>query len=139
MKPLNLVLTARLFLIGYVVPLASMLAALFVMWTILHGENADQNRALRVERRQSNLEARIIETRRLERARLVAVTDLRTCQRANQGNDILADLIRAIVANADTPAAKKRSEDFFAESLRRLAFVDCSKLPSQKLPTARTP
>lgn len=60
-----------------------------------------------------------------------AHTDLLLCQKTNQQNDILADLIRSVIAAADTDAARRESALFFADSLERLEPRDCDKLPSQ--------
>jgi hypothetical protein len=99
-------------------------AALGVMGYVLRETRilASENRAL------------IEETNDLRRQRAIdqAETDRMLCRRINAERDILADLIRNVIARSTDSRSRARAVELFADSLDRLKPSDCRNLPSQR-------
>lgn len=140
-EPLDIQLTVRRLLFLWVIPIA----LVFVMVTAavwkLDAANDQQNRddeqrdrADRIEKRQETIEKNQTEQLRQSRAIAIAASDRLGCRRVNDANDILGDIIRGFIAQADTPEQAERTRAFFGDALKRLEPIDCDALPSSGIP-----
>lgn len=105
-------LTWQMFLWGYILPMALLIAGLFGSLYEIEKQSA----------RESDIRA--------ERVELAARTDRLICRRLNAERDILADLIRNVIAGNEDSRNRQSTATFFADALERLKPDNCNALPS---------
>lgn len=132
----QVVLTPARLLFAYLIPMALVLAALLVSVYQQGQKNTALSTAVAANRKAIAANKRIIAVReesRIARAKLVVDSDRAICKKSNSDRDILGDIIRGLIVQADTPEQARRTREFFGDALVRLRPQDCDHLPSARV------